>query len=77
MDWVLLCYLRSSLGRRVESCGTYVIITRHPRNRRIKGRIDLPISTRDRFMIAIATNRFRPKGGVRKPHSMLTIMMIP
>jgi hypothetical protein len=50
---------------------------RQPRNSRINGRIDLPISTRDLRMMAIETKRFKPKGGVRKPHSTFTIIMMP
>jgi hypothetical protein len=46
-------------------------------NRMIKGRTALPISMSERFIMAIETKRFRPKGGVKNPHSIFTIMMMP
>ena len=42
-----------------------------------KGATDLMTSERGLFVIPEDTNRLRPKGGVRKPISMLTTMMIP
>jgi hypothetical protein len=61
----------------VESFGTKVITSKQKIKISIKGNTALPISTRDLLMIAIETKRFSPKGGVRNPHSMFTIMMIP
>jgi len=44
---------------------------------RRKGTTDLATSESGLFVIPEDTNKLRPKGGVRKPISMLTTIIIP
>jgi hypothetical protein len=63
--------------RAIEINGCQATSARQPSISTMKGAAAITSSPNLRLKVLIATSRFRPTGGVRKPISRLTIMMMP